>query len=285
MQEIIWINGKIVKRKDAKVSVFDHGFLYGDGLFETMRAYEGRVYRLREHLDRLCSAAKVLNIKVPYGKKFLKAGISRLANKLKADNAYVRIAVTRGEGGVGLNPALCKKRNVIILLYRFKPYPAGGINAIISSVRREALSLLANIKSNNYLPNVLALTEARKRSADDAIMLNTRGYVAECTTSNIFMIKGNKLITPEIGEGLLPGITRKVIIGLAPRLGLEALEKRIGIPELERADEVFLTNSIAEVRGVASINGKRISQGKTGPVTGLLHKLYQGSVRKELGLR
>jgi len=285
MQEIIWINGKIVKRKDAKVSVFDHGFLYGDGLFETMRAYEGRVYRLREHLDRLCSAAKVLNIKPPYGNKFLKAKISHLTNKLKADNAYVRIAVTRGEGGVGLNPALCKKRNVIILLYRFKPYPAGGINAIISSVRREVLSLLANIKSNNYLPNVLALTEARKRGADDAIMLNTQGYVAECTTSNIFMIKRNKLITPEIGEGLLPGITRRVIIGLAPKFGLKPIEKRIGVPELKRADEVFLTNSIAEVRGVASIDGKRISKGKTGPVTGFLHKLYRRSVKKELGFK
>ena len=285
MREIIWINGKIVKRKDAKVSIFDHGFLYGDGLFETMRAYEGRVYRITEHLDRLCSAAKALSMKVPYGKKFLKAKISRLADKLKADNAYVRVAVTRGEGKVGLNPALCKKQNIIVLLYRFKPYPASGINAIISSVRREAMSLLANIKSNNYLPNVLALTEARKRGADDAIMLNREGYVAECAASNIFMIKGNKLITPKIGEGLLPGITRKVIIGFAPKLGLKALEKRIGVPELERADEVFLTNSIAEVRGVASINGKRISKGKAGPVTGLLHKLYQRSVRKELGLK
>lgn len=285
MREIIWINGRIVKRKDAKVSVFDHGFLYGDGLFETMRAYEGRVYRLGEHLDRLCSAAKVLNIKVPYGKKFLKSKISGLANKLKADNAYVRIAVTRGEGKIGLNPALCKKQNIIVLVYRFKPYPASGINAIISSVRRQALSLLANIKSNNYLPNVLALAEARKRGADDAVMLNTGGYVAECATSNIFMIKGNKLITPEIGEGPLPGITRKVIIGLAPKLGLRAIEKRIGVPELKRADEVFLTNSIAEVRGIASIDGKRISKGKAGPVTGLLHKLYRRSVKKELGLK
>jgi len=250
-----------------------------------MRAYEGRVYRLREHLDRLSSAAKVLNIKVPYGKKFLKAEISRLANKLKAGNAYVRIAVTRGEGGVGLNPALCKKQNAIILLYRFRPSPAGGINAIISSVRRQALSLLSNVKSNNYLPNVLALTEARKRRADDAIMLNTQGYVAECTTSNIFMIKGNKLITPEVGEGLLPGITRRVIIGLAPELGLKVLEKRIGVPELKRADEVFLTNSVAEVRVIASIDGKRISRGRIGPVTEFLHKLYQRAVRKELGLK
>lgn len=289
MEEIVWINGKVVKKKEAKVSIFDHAYLYGDGLFETMRAYKGKVFRLDQHTRRLLTSSKILKIKIPYSVTFLKNIISKLTKKIKSESAYVRIAVTRGVGRIGLDPALCRKPNVILYLYSFRGYPASfyerGAEVIISSIRRNNYSPLSNIKSNNYQNNILALMEAKEKGKDDAIMLNVDGFVSEATTSNIFIVKGKKLITPKISEGILPGITRAAIIEIAPELGLKVLQRRISISELKKAEETFLTNSIAEVRGVVGVNSVKIGGGKVGPVTRLLHRLYQQLVKKELKIQ
>jgi len=286
MKEIIWINGRIVGRKEAKISIFDHGFLYGDGFFETMRGYNGKVFRIDEHMARLFAASRILKIKIPHNRTFLKNNISKLVTKLKSKNAYVRIAVTRGEGKIGLNPALCKKANVILRLSSFNSYPESyykkGIKAAVSSVRRNNYSPLSSIKSNNYLNNILALMEAKKKGKDEAIMLNTDGFVAGSTTSNIFMVKGARLITPGTKEGLLPGITRSIIVKLASTIGLKVKEGRISISALKKAEEVFLTNSIGELRGIVKVDNTKISEGKVGPVTGFLHGLYRALVKKEL---
>jgi len=288
MKEIIWINGRLTGRKKAKISIFDHGFLYGDGLFETMRGYNGKVFRIDEHMARLFAASRILKIKIPYSRTFLKNSISRLVKKLKSKNTYVRIAVTRGEGKIGLNPALCKKANVILRLTAFNSYPGfyyrKGIKAAISSVRCNNYSPLSSIKSNSYLNNILALVEANKKGRDEAIMLNADGFVAESTTSNIFMVKGARLITPGTNEGLLPGITRGIIVKLASTIGLKVKEGRISISALKKAEEIFLTNSIGELRGIVKIDDTKISGGKVGPVTGLLHRLYRALVKKESGI-
>lgn len=286
MKEIIWINGRIVGRKEAKISIFDHGFLYGDGFFETMRGYNGKVFRIDEHMARLFAASRILKIKIPYNRTFLKNNISKLVKKLKSKNTYVRIAVTRGEGKIGLNPALYKKANVILRVSSFNSYPESyykkGIKAAVSSARRNNYSPLPSIKSNNYLNNILALVEAKKKGRDEAIMLNADSFVAGSTTSNVFMVKGARLITPGTKEGLLPGITRGIIVKLASTIGLKVKEGRISISVLKKAEEVFLTNSIGELRGVVKIDNTKISGGMVGPVTGVLHRLYRALVKKEL---
>lgn len=289
MKTLVWLNGKVVKDKNARISVFDRSFLYGDGLFETMRAYGGRVFRLDRHIARLFAGSKVLNIKLPYGEAFLKNIISRLVEKLRAEDTYVRIAATRGEGKIGLDSAYCKRPNVILRVSTFRPYPDSfykkGAEVIVSSVRRNNYSPVSSIKSNNYLNSILALTEAKDKGRDDAIMLNADGFVAESTSGNIFMIKGKRLLTPGIGEGLLAGITRGAVIGLAPRAGLKVVEKRLTVTELKKADEIFLTNSIVEIRGITSVDRAKISGSKPGPVTRLLHRFYTELVRRELNIR
>jgi len=286
VKEIIWINGKIVKTKDAKVSIFDHGFLYGDGLFETMRAYSGKVFALDRHMVRLFSAAKKLEIRMPYRKTFLKNTINRLAKSLHSRSAYVRIAVTRGEGKIGLNPKLCKRPNVILYVGSFMGYPQSyykkGARLITSSIRGDSGQALSGIKSNNYLKNILAFTEAKHRGKDDAIILNTEGFVTEATTSNIFIIKKASLITPKLDEGVLPGITRDAVISLAPILGLKVSERRLSLSKMKNADEAFLTNSITGIRGVVEIDGKKVSKGRVGRITKLLYYLYQELVMKAL---
>ncbi len=279
MKDIIWINGKIVSESDAKISVFDRGFLYGDGLFETMRAYDGRVFCLKGHLERFFTGSKILGIKIPYSEIFLEKKISKLTRSLKSGNVYVRLVITRGEGKPAINPASCKSPNVILRLVPFTPHPASyyekGIKVIVSSVRSNNNSPLAGIKTNNYLNNIMAFMEAHKKGRDDAIILNGNGFVTEATTANIFIIKGARLITPSLKDGLLPGITRKVVIKTAPLAGLKVLEKHVTVSELKKADEVFLTNSISELRGVVKIDDTVISYGKVGPKTKLLHRLYQ----------
>jgi branched-chain amino acid aminotransferase len=282
MKDIIWMNGKLIGKKKAVISVFDHGFLYGDGIFETMRAYNGRVFRLDKHMTRLYSGAQILGIRIPYSSQWLTRTVSRLVAIVKSTDAYVRIAITRGRGRFGLDPAFCKNPAVIVNVKSFKGYPHSfyqkGAKVCISSSRRDHASPLSNLKSMNYLVNILAFIEAKKKKKDDAITLNTDGFVAEATTSNVFMIKGNVIITPRTSEGLLPGITRDVIIALARSIGFNVSEKRVRVADLKRADEIFLTNSIVEIRGIVEMDGSIIADGTIGPVTKLLHHLYRQSV-------
>jgi len=288
MKNLIWINGKVLEKKNAKISVFDRSFLYGDGLFETMRAYNTRIFRLESHLERLFRGARILKIKIPYKKNLLYNKLTTLTRNLKVRSTYVRIAVTKGAGKMGLGSSLECKPNVIIWVNSFKDHPASyykkGAKVIISSIRKNSFSPVSSIKSSNYLDNILALSEASKRGKDDAIMLNTEGFISEATTSNVFIIKGNKLITPCRGEGLLPGITRETLIEIAPQAGLRVFEKRLRPRDLMAGDEAFLTNSVVELRGVVGINNVRISDGTVGPRTQELHCIYREFVRGELGI-
>jgi len=286
MREIICINGRVVRKREARISVYDRALLYGDGLFETMRAYGGKVFRPDQHLRRFFNGADTLKIRIPYNKTYLKNRISRLAARIDSENTYVRLAATRGEGRIGLDPGLCKRSNVILWLNAFSGYPDSyydnGAALAISSVRCNNHSPLARIKTSNYLNNILAFMEAREQGRDDAVILNTDGFVAEATTGNIFMVKDDAVITPGVREGLLPGITRRAILELAPRLGFKPVERRIGLLELKNANEIFTTNSIAEVRGVVRLGAKKMSRGKIGPVTRLLHARYKQLIKKEL---
>jgi len=289
MKEIIWINGRVLQKRKAHLSVFDRSFLYGDGLFETMRAYRGKPFRLDRHIDRLFSSAKVLRIKPPYGKRFLKKAVSKISSPFKSGGGYVRVAITRGEGAPGLDPGFSGRPNVVMWARAFEGFPADfyakGVKAVLSSVRRNNHSPVANIKSNNYLGNILAYSEAMDKGADEAIMLNADGFVAEATTSNVFILKRGVLATPRVKDGILPGITREAVMRLASRIGLKAVERRIRPFELKNADEVFLTNSMIEVRAVTGIGSRRVSSGRPGPVAGLLHRCYRELVEKELKIR
>lgn len=285
MREIICINGRVVGKKAARISVYDHALLYGDGLFETMRAYGGKIFRQDQHLRRFYDGAGILKIRIPYGKTYLKDKISHLAARIDSENTYVRLAVTRGEGRIGLDPGLCKRSNVILWLNAFDGYPDSyydrGAALAISSIRCNNHSPLARIKTSNYLNNILAFMEAGEQGKDDAVILNTDGFVAETTSGNIFMVKDNTVITPGAREGLLSGITRRAILELAPCVGFKTAERRIGLPELKNANEIFITSSIVEVRGVVRLGAKKVSKGKIGPVTRLLHARYRQLVKKE----
>lgn len=272
----IWISGKLCNIEDAKVSVRDRGFLYGDGVFETMRSYIGAVFKIERHLSRLFKSLKVLKIRSPYSKEAVERAIYKTleANDLK--NAYIRLTITRGD----TNPA------VVIIVREFEGYPAAmyrnGVTVKIASTRQNEYSPLAGIKSLNFLNYVISKEEARIDGYDDAILLNTKGDIAEGATSNLFMVKRGELITPAISCGILPGITRSVIIEMAGRMKIKVRETRISPKELLSADEVFLTNSLAEVLPVIKIDTKRIGGGRPGDLTKLLHISYQKEVIKSV---
>lgn len=281
----IWINGKFFDPGKAKISVFDRGFLYGDGAFETMRSYAGVVFKLDDHLDRLFKSLKILKIKQPRSKKFLSDAICK---SLKINNllgAYIRLAVTRGEGRFGIGHTDAFVPNVIIVAKEFEGYPewmfSKGISAGIIGVQNE-YSVISRIKTQNYLNYILARFDAKEAGFDEAILTNTKGYVTEGATSNIFLVRADKIITPSLNSGVLPGITRSVIINIAKKLKLRIKEKFVSCRELVKADEVFLTNSLAEVLPVTRIDSKTIGSGLVGPLTKLLHISYQKQVIREV---
>ncbi len=275
----VWINSKIINDKDAKVSVFDRGFLYGDGVFETMRSYSGIVFKADAHLDRLYNSLRAVKIKIPYSKSLLKSRIYKLLKINKLNDAYIRITATRGTGTVGLAKMDCKNPTVVIFVKKFTPYPArmykNGISVKIVKVRQNENSPVSGIKSISFLNYILARFEAKKDGLDDAIMLNSKSEICESTISNIFLVKGRQLITPSLESGILPGITRKAILGLASRAGLRPREKKVTTKELYSADEVFLTNSLMEVMPVVKVDNRRINTGKPGIFTRLLHLEYE----------
>ncbi len=278
----IYINGKMVDEKKAAVSVFDRGFLYGDGLFETMRSYGGKVLALDRHLDRLYGGAGTLGMTIKPGKGGLKTALLRLLGKNRLKDAYIRIIVTRGKGSIGLAGSRVKGQAVIIITKKFTPYPAvlykKGVSIRISALRRNEKSPAAGVKSLNYLDSILARMEAQAGGADDALLLNTNGDVAETAVSNIFAVKKKTIITPSIVSGALPGVTRDIVIELAGMAGVEAKARRVRPAELIKAREVFITNSLMEVMPVTKIDGKKVGTGRPGPVTRFLHRLYRSKI-------
>ena len=278
----VWINRRFVGIDDAKISAFDRGFLYGDGIFETMRSYAGKVFRLDEHLDRLFASLKIVRIKLPYKKRYLERIIykSLAINDLKS--AYIRLTITRGEGRFGINYRDKFTPNLVMVAKEFGDYPGWmykkGISAAVVSLRQNEYSPTTKIKSLNFLNYILARLEAKAKGFDEAILTNTKGAVAEGATSNIFLIKNRRLATPSLKSGIVPGVTRAVIIGIAKSLRLDLKEGQVSYKELLNSDEVFLTNSLAEVLPVIRIDSKMIGDGQPGDITKLLHVSYQKEV-------
>lgn len=275
----IWLDGKLVDESEAKISVFDHGLLYGDGVFEGIRIYNGRVFRLEEHINRLFDCARAIVLNLPWTKeeviRFTCETVA--ANQLR--DGYIRLVVTRGTGGLGLNPYLCERASMFIIASTIQLYPeeyySNGLAIITCATRRPApAALMPQVKSLNYLNNIMAKVEAIQANALEAIMLNEQGYVAECTGDNVFLIKGNTLLSPLISDGALDGITRSVIIELAGKLGIPFVERSITRYDIFTSDECFLTGTAAEVIPVVSLDRRVIGDGKPGPLTQKLRQAF-----------
>lgn len=276
----IHLNGRLVPAKEAVISVFDHGFLYGDGIYETMRVYDGVTFMLDEHLRRLYRSASMIGLTIPVDVDSLKAYVfdTLIANALK--NAFVRLTISRGHGPVGLDPDLCPSPTIVIIAQEMKDYPKSfyerGISVIIAETRRNFRGALnPEIKSLNFLNNILAKIEAKKKGAYDAIMLNVYGKLAEGTISNIFFFKDNVLCTPSAECGILDGITRAMVIKIAMRDGLIVKEEEFTIEDLYSAEEVFITNTTLEVMPVSKVDDKEYV---VGDIAKLLLKAYREEV-------
>ena len=268
----IYINGKFYSKADAKVSVYDHGLLYGDGVFEGIRAYGGKIFKLREHIDRLFEGANTLMLRIPLSKKKLMEEIKRTVRANNLRDAYIRVLVTRGTGKLGLNPFICKNPQVVIIADKIVLYPKtfyeNGLRVITVPTHRnlpEAIN--PRLKSLNYLNNILAKIEAINAGVPEAIMLNSYGYVAECTGDNIFIVKKGVVKTPPVFMGVLEGITRNEIIKLATKLGMEVKETVFTRHDIFNSDECFLTGTAAEIIPVVEVDRRPIGSGKPGPVT------------------
>jgi branched-chain amino acid aminotransferase len=283
MEEIVYLNGAFLPLSKAKISIADYGFLFGYGLYETMRTYDGNFFRLDEHLKRFQRSTEALEIQVDVS-EIGKAVLETVhCNGLKS--ARVRITVTPGEGSLTPDPDACREPTILITATRYTPYPAGtyekGLRAIISSAHRNSQSELPAMKTTCFLESILARKQARAAGADDALLLNDKGMLAEASSSNIFLVRKSILQTPKPGSGLLPGITRDVILELAPLSGVKALETDIHPDELMEADEAFLTNSMIELMPLIEVNGEKIGPGKPGSVTRQLLAAYREQVTKE----
>lgn len=269
------MDGKLYDKDDARISVFDHGFLYGDGCFEGIRAYEGNVFRLKEHIDRLYRSAKTLALELPLNpEEMMQAVCDTIAANDKRD-AYIRLVVSRGPGDLGIDPANCSKPTVVIIVAAIKLYPQelydNGVPLITSHVRRIPMqSLDPRIKSLNYLNNIMAKLDAKRANVVEAVMLNHQGRVAECTADNIFIWTDGILKTPDLLEGALGGITRQAVLDIAKAHDIPATETKMGLHDLYNADEVFLTGTGAEIVPVIAIDGRTIGTGKPGAMTGRL---------------
>jgi len=278
----VWVKNGFVDIDRATISIFDRGFLYGDGVFETMRCYAGVVFKLDEHLKRLYSSLGVAGIKPPCSRSRLETLVYKTISINKLKGAYVRVAVTRGEGRFAIGHKDSFFPTLVIIAKPFDGYPARmhdkGISAGLAGTRQNEYSVLSRVKSHNFLNHILARFEAQDMGFDEAIIANTRGHIAEAATSNIFIVKRGALITPALTSGVLPGITRATVIGIAKRLGLGVKEKAVTYKELLAADEAFLTNSLAEMLPVTKIGPKKIGDGAPGEITKLLHISYQKEV-------
>ncbi|MDD5048382.1 MAG: branched-chain-amino-acid transaminase, partial [Methanoregulaceae archaeon] len=268
---LIYIDGKFVPREEAKISVFDHGFLYGDGVFEGIRAYSGRVFRLEEHLDRLYDSAKTIDLQVPVSKAEFGEIILETLRKNNLREAYIRPIVSRGVGDLGLDPRKCPKPTIVVIAVEWGAMYGDlyekGLKAITVSVRRNpAQALPPNVKSLNYLNNIFAKIEANYKGGDEAIFFDTNGYVSEGSGDNIFVVKNGEIITPPTLNNLR-GITRVVALEIAASLGITVKEQYLGYYDMYSADEVFVTGTAAEVGPIVLIDGRSIGSGRPGPVT------------------
>ncbi|HPJ39993.1 MAG TPA: branched-chain-amino-acid transaminase [Spirochaetota bacterium] len=280
---MIYIDGRIVPKEEAFVSVYDHGLLYGDGIFEGIRIYSGTVFRLKEHIDRLYEGARVVMLQIPLSPEEMEKAVLDTVAASGKENGYIRLVVTRGKGDLGISPATCPKPSVIIIVDDIQLYPKEyyekGIRVITAAIRRNTVdSLDPRVKSLNYLNNILAKMQAQQAGCLEAVMLDRHGYVTECTGDNIFIVKQGCLITPPVTRGALDGITRRTVIELAETGGIPVREGDIALFDLYTADECFLTGTGAEMIPVTEIDGRTVGDGRPGSVTFRLREMF----RKEI---
>src|SRR6266568_2950630 len=268
----IYIDGKFYDERHARISVLDHGLLYGDGIFEGIRAYNSRVFKLQEHIDRLFYSAKSILLTMPLTHEELMKAVVLTCRRNKIRDGYVRLVVTRGVGTLGLNPNRCKKPSVIIIAGKIQLYPQelyqrGMAIVTVPTTRNLHSALNPAIKSLNYLNNILAKIEAANSGCEEAIMLNAEGFVSECTGDNVFIVKENHLLTPPLSAGALYGITRRVVMEMGAESGLIVGEPHLTRYDVFNADECFLTGTGAELIPIVKIDGRVIGAGKPGPIT------------------
>lgn len=276
----IYLNGRFVEKSEARISVFDHGLLYGDGVFEGIRAYNGRVFLLREHIERLYRSAKAIALEIPISPEEMRRAVVASCQANNLSDGYIRVVVTRGVGNLGLNPFQCATPEIIVIADSIQLYPAelyekGMRMVTVGTARNHPETLNPNIKSLNYLNNVLAKIEAINAGVMEAVMLNTQGSVAECTGDNIFLLRKGRLVTPPTTSGCLEGITRNTVMMLAERDGHEVREAVMSRYDLYTADEVFVCGSAAEVMPVVEIDRRSIGEGVPGPITKRLIRAFR----------
>ncbi|MDG7011436.1 MAG: branched-chain-amino-acid transaminase [Nitrososphaerota archaeon] len=284
-EPLIYVDGKFVDKSKAVVSVFDHGLLYGDGIFEGIRAYNGTVFRLVDHINRLYDSAKSLRLKIPLTKHEMTEAVLETMRKNQLRDAYIRLVVTRGTGDLGVDPALCKSPTTFIIAEPMAsilgPREPKAMKMIVSSYRRDAVDATSHqVKSLNYMNSILAKMEANSAGADDAILLDHRGFVSEASVTNIFLVKDGKLVTPSSAAGILHGITRDRIIRLCSDLGLEVEQRDVTPFELTVADEVFVVGTKSELAAVVTISGGKVGTGGVGPITKNLYQEFSRIVQR-----
>jgi branched-chain amino acid aminotransferase len=276
----IYVDGKLYGKDEARVSVFDHGFLYGDGVFEGIRVYDGCVFRLKEHLQRLYASAKTLCLEIPLSYEEMRQAVLDTVAANEARDAYIRLVVSRGAGDLGIDPANCARPTVVIIVGGIKLYPPElherGVTLITSSLRRIPLdSLDPRIKSLNYMNNILAKIEAKRAGAHEAVLLNHQGMIAECSADNLFLVTRGVLQTPDLIHGALPGITRACVLELAASLAIPTTQCALAMHDVYNADEAFVTGTGAEVVPAVSADGRTIGDGRPGPITGKLVEAFR----------
>ena len=275
----IWLDGKLVDEAEARIPVFDHGLLYGDGVFEGIRVYDGRVFELEAHLRRLYESAKVIRLDMPMSSSELAGAVKKTVEANGLVDGYIRLVVTRGIGTLGLNPFVCKNGHLFIIADKIQLYPEelyeNGMKVVsATTVRNHPLAIPPQVKSLNYLNNILAKIEALDNDVPEAIMYNHEGYVSEATGDNVFIVREGLIYTPPAEAGALEGITRDVVIRLAREENLDVVEKNLTRFDLYVSEECFLTGTAAEVIGIVEIDGRVIGDGKPGPITKLLRKKF-----------
>jgi len=276
-ENLVYIDGRFLPRSEAKISVYDHGLLYGDGVFEGIRAYNGLVFKLDEHIERLYHSAKSIELDIPMSQKDMKKTILETIRRNGLRDAYVRVVVTRGVGDLGLDPRKCPTPSVIIIADRITLWKEKSLKAVTASTRRNALTALnPMIKSLNYLNNILAKLEANRANVSEAIMLNQQGLVCEGTGDNIFIVKDKIIATPPPSASILVGVTRNAVIELAAKEGLRVEQRDITVHELYNADEAFFTGTAAEVMPLVEVDARKIGNGEPGPITRKLMEKFNG---------
>lgn len=282
-EALVYVNGQFVEKSKATVSVFDHGLLYGDGIFEGIRAYGGSVFRLADHIDRLYDSAKCIRLALPLTKEKMTEAVLETVRRNGLRDAYIRLVVTRGIGDLGVDPALCKNPTIFIIAEAMEsilgPREPKVVSMMVSSLRRDAVDATSHeIKSLNYMNSIMAKMEANSAGADDAILLDHRGFVSEGSVTNIFVVKDGRIATPSSAAGILHGITRDRIIDLCADLGAEVEQRDVTPFELISADEVFLVGTKSEIRAVGTIGGIKVGSGGAGEMTRRLYTEFSKAV-------